>query len=62
MDFKIDENLPTDVAHLLRQVGHRASTALEQGLGGASDSERAAVCQKEGLALITLDRDFADIR
>jgi predicted nuclease of predicted toxin-antitoxin system len=37
-------------------------TALEQDLGGASDSEVAAVCQKEGLVLITMDTDFADIR
>jgi len=39
MDFKIDENLPTGVADLLRQAGHRAVTALEQDLGGASEVE-----------------------
>lgn len=36
MDFKIDENLPTEVADLLRQVGRRALTALEQDFGGCA--------------------------
>ncbi len=29
MDFKIDENLPIEVADLLRQVGHDAVTIAE---------------------------------
>ena len=62
MRFNIDENLPIEVAHTLREGGHEASTVLEQGLGGKPDLDVAAICQRETLILITLDTDFADIR
>ena len=62
MEFKVDENLPVEIADLLCQVGHDAVTVVEQHLEGASDSDIASVCQEEGRALITLDIDFADIR
>jgi len=62
MDFKIDENLPVEVADLLRQVGYDAVTVVEQHLEGASDADIVSVCQEEGRVLITLDTDFADIR
>ena len=62
MRFKIDENLPIEVAQALRDGGHDASTVLEEGLGGKSDTDVAALCQQETLVLITLDSDFADIR
>ncbi|MCG2767887.1 MAG: DUF5615 family PIN-like protein [Anaerolineae bacterium] len=62
MEFKIDENLPIEVAELLRQAGYGATTVLEQNLGGRADSDVASVCQREGYALVTMDMDFADIR
>ena len=62
MRFKIDENLPVEVAELLREDGHEANTVLEQGLGGRGDPDIASICQREDLALITLDTDFSDIR
>jgi predicted nuclease of predicted toxin-antitoxin system len=62
MEFKIDENLPVEVADLLREAGHGAATVLEQRLGGAPDPDIASVCQEEGYVLITLDTGFADIR
>jgi len=62
MEFKLDENLPVEVADLLRQVGYDAVTVLEQHLGGSSDPDIASICQEEGRVLITLDTDFADIR
>ena len=34
MKFKIDENLPREVAALLRDAGHDAMTVVDQGLGG----------------------------
>lgn len=37
MKFKIDENLPVEVAELLRQAEHDAVTVLEQHLGGKAD-------------------------
>jgi predicted nuclease of predicted toxin-antitoxin system len=62
MRFKVDENLPVEVAKLLSQVGHDAATVLEQHLSGGADSDVALVCQREGRVLVTLDLDFADIR
>lgn len=62
MKFKIDENLPAEVAGLLRKQEHDAVTVLEQHLGGSPDSNIAVICQQEGRALVTLDIDFADIR
>ena len=35
---------------------------MDQGLGGGSDAELAALCLREARALVTLDLDFADIR
>jgi len=60
--FKVDENLPTEVAGLLRKSGHDAITVGEQHLGGAPDSHIASLCQREARALVTLDTGFADIR
>ena len=62
MQFKIDENLPPELADLLAAAGHNASTVESERLGGAADPEIAAVCRQEGRILITLDLDFADIR
>ncbi|MFN8456300.1 MAG: DUF5615 family PIN-like protein [Anaerolineae bacterium] len=62
MKFKIDENLPIEVADLLRQAGYDAATVDEQHLVGENDLYLALVCQTEQRALITLDTDFADIR
>lgn len=62
MRFKIDENLPAEVAQKLREAGHDATTVLEEGLSGKADASIAAICQNEGRALVTLDTDFADIR
>jgi hypothetical protein len=32
MQFKVDENLPAEIAVLLRQAGHSAATVTEQRL------------------------------
>ena len=62
MKFKIDENLPVELAELLDRAGHEATTVAAQGLAGAPDRNIAEVCAFEGYALITLDTDFGDIR
>ncbi|MEX2287808.1 MAG: DUF5615 family PIN-like protein [Planctomycetaceae bacterium] len=62
MRFKLDENLPIEVASLLQQHGHDVTTVREQQLGGKSDEIIADVCHVEDRALVTLDLDFADIR
>jgi len=60
--FKVDENLPRDAVQTLRAGGFDAMHTLEQGMGGASDVVVQSVCEAEERVLITLDRDFADIR
>lgn len=62
MRFKVDENLPIEVADVLRTAGHDAATVNEEAVGGASDPDLAALLQRESRALITLDLGFADIR
>jgi predicted nuclease of predicted toxin-antitoxin system len=62
MRFKVDENLPIEVAGLFQKAGHDASTVHEEGLGGAEDQRVAQQCRLEGRVLVTLDVGFADIR
>lgn len=61
MDFKIDENLPSEAARWLRDAGHDAVSVLDQRLGGCPDADLASVCKTESKALVTLDTDFANI-
>ncbi len=62
MKFKIDENLPREIADDLRAAGHDADTVTDQGLTGAIDATIMARVQAEGRALLTLDKGIADIR
>jgi len=60
--FKIDENLPVELASLLTRAGHHATTVVAQQLQGKADSTIVDVCVREKRVLVTLDLDFADIR
>ncbi len=51
--FKIDENLPVEIAQWLRTEGYDAVTVSEQQLNGASDPEVVSVCQLEKRILLT---------
>jgi len=62
MRFKIDENLPAEVAAILRSNCHDAMTIFDQHMVGELDLRVASVCKSEERALITLDLDFSDIR
>ena len=62
MQFKIDENLHSGAADLLRQHGHDALSVYVQGLQGHADGDIANVCQRKSRAIVTLDLEFADIR
>ena len=62
MRFKIDENLPVEVARLLREAGHEAATVRDQAMTGATDARLVSICREEDRLLMTLDTDFADIR
>ena len=62
MRFKIDENLPAEVADLLLAEAHDTVTVMAQGLQGTQDVHLAQVCRAEDRILVTLDVGFADIR
>ncbi|MCA6573582.1 MAG: DUF5615 family PIN-like protein [Pseudanabaena sp.] len=62
MKFKIDENLPIELAEILQNEGYDASTIYSESLKGAKDPTVIAVCQDEQRVLVTLDLDFADIQ
>jgi predicted nuclease of predicted toxin-antitoxin system len=62
MKFKVDENLPVEVAQLLRTASHDATTVGEQHMSGCRDWGIAKAVRDEQRALITLDLDFADMR
>lgn len=60
--FKVDENLPMEVATLLRSAGYDADTVLDEALGGELDQNVAARCLTEQRVIVTLDTGFTDIR
>jgi predicted nuclease of predicted toxin-antitoxin system len=60
--LKVDENLPTEIAELLRAHGHNAATVLDQGWSGMADDDLWQHVQAEGRWLVTADKDFADLR
>ena len=62
MKLKIDENLPSECAEILRDGGFEADTVADERLTGAEDSAIAVRSRAEGRVLITLDLDFANIR
>jgi predicted nuclease of predicted toxin-antitoxin system len=60
--FKIDQNLPVEIAGILADFGHDTVTVYDQDMAGAADSGLLSVCQNEGRAMVTFDLDFGDIR
>ncbi len=62
MKFKIDENLPAELASDLSYSGHEAETVVDEGLTGASDPTLLAKVQNEGRVLFTMDKGVADVR
>ena len=53
MRFKIDENLPAEVAQILRSLGHVADTVDEEGLAGSPDPELIAAATADNRILMT---------
>lgn len=60
MKIKLDENLGSRGADLLRQSGHDVLTVFDQGLAGADDPIIAEVCRVESRCLVTLDLGFGN--
>ena len=62
MRFKIDENLPIEIAQILTAASHDATTVFAQGLQGKDDPDITTICVTEERILVTSDLDFSDIR
>ena len=54
--------MPRSALGAVQRLGHEAVDVREVGLGGADDAQIAAYAKERGLALITRDFDFSDIR
>jgi predicted nuclease of predicted toxin-antitoxin system len=60
--FKVDENMPADLAAMLHQEGHDVTDVVGEGLAGEDDPPVLAAASKEERILLTFDLDFANIR
>jgi len=60
--FKVDEDLPRQIADLLIAHGHDAATVVGQGWQGMPDEILWPRVQNERRWLMTADKGFADLR
>lgn len=61
MKFKIDENLPAELAVDLRKLGHVADTVPDEGLTGVLDPILIEVTSQQNRILLTLDKGIANL-
>jgi predicted nuclease of predicted toxin-antitoxin system len=59
--FKLDENLPAEIAEELQRRGHDADTINDENLSGAPDPEVVAAATADGRVLFTLDKGIANL-
>lgn len=62
MKFKLDENLPAELAIDLRQLGHDADTVTDEKLCGASDPTVLQTAKATGRILLTLDKGITNLQ
>jgi len=61
MKFKLDENLPQELADDLLRLGHDADTVHSEGISGAEDSEVVKAASSAARILMTLDKGVASL-
>ena len=61
MKFKLDENLPAELAEDLACLGYDADTVEDEGLKGASDIEVLRAALESNRILMTLDKGVASL-
>jgi predicted nuclease of predicted toxin-antitoxin system len=62
MRAKLDENLPIEVAELLRAAGWECDTVYDEGLAGADDPNVAAACRADARVLPVLSAEWVEHR
>ena len=62
MKIKLDENLPGDLADVLRLLNHDVETVPQESLAGRDDPTIFLAPVREDRMLITQDLDFSDVR
>ena len=60
MRLKLDENLGSQIADMLRQAGRDVTTVAEQDMRRADDRSLIHLCRQEGRGLVTLDLEFGN--
>jgi hypothetical protein len=60
--FLADENFPADAVALMRTAGLKVQTAPEAGLVHHPDENYVSYALREGMVLVTCDRDFVNRR
>lgn len=58
MKFVIDQQLPSALVGVLRELGHEAIHVKTLGMREASDAEICGLARELGAAVITKDEDF----
>lgn len=61
MRFKLDENLPRELADDLVRLGHEVDTVYSEGLAGADDATVMHAARASGRILVTLDKGIASL-
>ncbi|HUO26562.1 MAG TPA: DUF5615 family PIN-like protein [Candidatus Aquilonibacter sp.] len=61
MRFKLDENLPYELAADLVRLGHDADTVFGEDLIGAEDARIGAAARNSARILMTLDKGIASL-
>lgn len=60
--FYLDEPVGPVVAEILGLMGYKVRTAADCGMVGRDDADQAALCWRDGMILVTHDRDLLDDR
>jgi predicted nuclease of predicted toxin-antitoxin system len=61
MKFKLDENLPQELAEDLVRLGYETDTVFSEGLVGADDPTVIRAARASGRILMTLDKGIASL-
>ena len=59
--FLVDENIPSAIAHFLRNKGFGVKEVKEAGIHGISDAEIMDLARREDRVLLTFDKHFSNI-